>query len=108
MVDCSSGSRFFFLLALGLDLGHRLGDCGLVADELDRSNRLEVRKRELVVERDAGGQVDGENLLVGQIFNVLDDAPEAVAVCCNEQLLPFAELRLDGALPVPTKCPTGT
>ena len=80
-------SLFIFLFGLSLrrhrrdGLLHRL----LVSQEFHGLDRLEV-VIQLVVERDAGRQVDAHDLLVGHVVQVFHDASERIAMGSNEYL----------------------
>ncbi len=97
--DASSAPVFFTLLYFSLG-GYRLcrlSDSLLVCQVIV-SDRFEIRI-EFVDQRDTGGNIEFGNFLVGDIIQVFDHGPQAVAMRGNQQGLPRPDDRCNGGMP---------
>src|SRR5215471_6357850 len=92
-------------LALVRHRGHRRADRRGVA-EVIMLQRLQLAV-ELVDERLAGRDVETNDLLVGDVVEILDQRPQAVAVRSDDHALPRAHGRRDHAVPVRQKAGDG-
>src|SRR5262249_7656681 len=92
-------------LALVGHRGHRRADRRGVA-EVVMPQRLQVAV-ELVDERLAGWDVETHDLLVGDVVEILDQRPQAVAVRSDDHALAAAHGRRDHAVPVRQKAGDG-
>src|SRR5262245_61713019 len=92
-------------LALVRHRGHRRADRRGVA-EVVMPQRLQVAV-ELVDERLAGWDVETYDLLIGDVVEILDQRPQAVAVRGDDHALPGAHGRRDHAVPVRQKAGDG-